>query len=65
MIADECVNEGVVESVAHVEAASHVGRWNDYAVGFAAFFGVSFEGLVVFPVFLPFGFGGEGVVLGG
>ena len=65
MIADECINEGVVESVAHVEAASDVGGRDDYAVRFAAFFWVSFEGLVVFPVFLPFGFGGEGVVLGG
>ena len=65
MIADECVNEGVVESVAHVETAGHVGRWDDDAVRFAALFWVSFEGLVIFPVFLPFGFGGFGVVLGG
>jgi len=51
--------------VAHVEAAGDVGGWDNDAVGFAAFFGVSFESLVVFPVFLPFGFGGEGIVLGG
>jgi len=50
--------------VSHVEAAGDVGGRDDDAVGFAACFWVCFEGLVVFPVFLPLGFGGFGVVLG-
>ena len=64
LIAHEDINQRFFKSVSHVEAAGDVGRRDDYAVRFAAFFWISFEGLVVFPVFLPFGFGGFGVVLG-
>lgn len=65
MVAHQNINQGIVESVTHVQAASNVGRWDDDAVGFATAIRVSLIDLVVFPKPLPLGFGAKGVVEAG
>ena len=53
----------MLEGVSHVQASGNVGGRNDDAVGFAGMVGIGFKDLAIFPIFLPFGFGGFGIVL--
>jgi hypothetical protein len=62
VIAHEGINQTIVKSVTHMQATGDVGRWDDDAIRFTACVGVGFVGLIFFPKFLPFGFGGKGIV---
>src|SRR3989338_5276636 len=55
-IADNDVLEGVVERVAHVQNSGHIGRRNDYRIGFFLRIGLGMEKVFLFPVLAPFVF---------
>jgi len=65
MVAHQHINEGCIEGMAHVQATRDVWRRNDNAIRVALLGGVGLKRLPIFPELLPFGFGGEGVVLTG
>ena len=62
--ADEDILDGVVQHVAHVEHAGHVGRRDDHGVGLPVVRDAA-EGLGVFPDLVPAVFDGGRIVMGG